>query len=219
MDLTAARREIATERLLLQAGDETLAEAVADFQIRNRRHFAPWDPPTAESFYTVAAQAERIRLGLRAFAEGAGFRYWLTLIPRRASTPDGPPRGRGSAWGGPAPLDEPTRVIGSVHFSQVARGAFHNCALGYALDEKSQGRGLMHEALSAAIEEMFSPRVNLHRIQAAYRPQNKRSAAVLARLGFRPEGLARDYLFIDGAWRDHQLTALTNPAFNEPPDW
>jgi ribosomal-protein-alanine N-acetyltransferase len=195
MDLTPARREIVTERLLLQAGDETLAEAVADFQLRNRRHFAPWDPPTAESFYTAAGQAERIRLGLKAFSEGAGFRYWLS------------------------PLDRPARLIGSVHFSQVARGAFHSCVLGYALDERLQGRGLMHEALGAAIDEMFSPRVNLHRIQAAYRPENKRSAAVLARLGFRVEGLAKDYLFIDGAWRDHQLTALTNPAFNEPPDW
>jgi ribosomal-protein-alanine N-acetyltransferase len=195
MDLTPARREIVTERLLLQAGDEGLAEAVADFYRRNRRHFAPWDPPTADAFYTAAGQADRIRLGLKAFAEGSAFRYWLS------------------------PLEDPGRIVGSVHFSQVARGAFHNCVLGYALDERSQGRGLMHEAVSAGIEEMFSPRVNLHRIQAAYRPENRRSGAVLARLGFRIEGLAKDYLFIDGAWRDHHLTALTNPAFNEPPDW
>lgn len=195
MDLTPARRELVTTRLLMQAGDEALAEAVAQFYERNRAHFARWDPPTVEAFYTAAGQAERIRLGLKAFAEGSAFRYWLS------------------------PLDEPGHVIGSVHFSQVARGAFHNCVLGYALDAQCQGRGLMHEAVSAGIEEMFSPRVNLHRIQAAYRPENKRSGAVLARLGFRHEGLARDYLFIDGAWRDHQLTALTNPDFSEPPDW
>jgi ribosomal-protein-alanine N-acetyltransferase len=195
MDLTPARREIATERLLLTAGDESMAEAVADFYSRNRRHFAPWDPPTPERFYTTAAQAERLRAGLRAFAEGAAFRYWLL------------------------PADTPARVIGSIHFSQVSRGAFHNAALGYALDQAQQGRGLMHEALSAAIEEMFSPRVNLHRLQAAYRPENRRSAAVLRRLGFRLEGLARDYLFIDGAWRDHQIAALTNPQFTEPVDW
>lgn len=195
MDLTPARREITTNRLLMRAGDEALADAVALFYQRNRSHFARWDPPTIEAFYTGAGQAERIRLGLKAFAEGSAFRYWLS------------------------PLGEPGHIVGSVHFSQVARGAFHNCVLGYALDEQCQGRGLMHEAASAGIEEMFSPRVNLHRIQAAYRPENKRSGAVLARLGFRPEGLARDYLFIDGAWRDHQLTALTNPDFSEPPDW
>jgi [ribosomal protein S5]-alanine N-acetyltransferase len=195
MDLTPARREIVTPRLLLQAGSEDLAEAAARFYQRNRAHFARWDPPTPAAFYTVAGQAERVRTGLKAFAEGAAFRYWLSL------------------------LDQPDELIGSVHFSQVARGAFHSCVLGYALDERCQGRGLMHEAVSAGIDEMFSPRVNLHRIQAAYRPENQRSGAVLARLGFRIEGLARDYLFIDGAWRDHQVTALINPAFSEPADW
>jgi ribosomal-protein-alanine N-acetyltransferase len=29
----------------------------------------------------------------------------------------------------------------------------------------------------------------------------------LRALGFTVEGYARDYLFIDGAWRDHVLTA------------
>jgi len=34
---------------------------------------------------------------------------------------------------------------------------------------------------------------------------------------FAREGLARDYLFIDGAWRDHVLTSLVNPDFD--PAW
>jgi ribosomal-protein-alanine N-acetyltransferase len=49
---------------------------------------------------------------------------------------------------------------------------------------------------------------------ANYRPENLRSARLLARLGFIQEGYARDYLFIDGAWRDHVLTARLNPAFD-----
>ena len=28
-----------------------------------------------------------------------------------------------------------------------------------------------------------------------------------------PEAVARAYLYIDGAWRDHRLFAITNPAF------
>jgi ribosomal-protein-alanine N-acetyltransferase len=77
----------------------------------------------------------------------------------------------------------------------------------------------MHEALVAALAEAFSPRVNLHRVQAAFRPENTRSGALLQRLGFRPIGLSSDYLFIDGAWRDHQLCALLNPAFHTPSGW
>ena len=40
-------------------------------------------------------------------------------------------------------------------------------------------------------------------------PHNKRSGDLLARLGFEKEGYAKDYLLIDGEWRDHVLTALT----------
>jgi len=64
---------------------------------------------------------------------------------------------------------------------------------------------------------MFSPRVQLHRIQAAHLQENTRSAAVLARLGFEREGLARRYLYIDGAWRDHVINALLNDTLDAPP--
>jgi ribosomal-protein-alanine N-acetyltransferase len=73
--------------------------------------------------------------------------------------------------------------------------------------------------LRAVITKAFAPAINLHRIQAAVRPNNARSLAVLQRLGFREEGLAQDYLFIDGAWRDHRLFAVTNPGFVPPDHW
>jgi ribosomal-protein-alanine N-acetyltransferase len=74
----------------------------------------------------------------------------------------------------------------------------------------------MSEALRAANAYVFGP-MRLHRIMANHRPENARSAKLLERLGFVREGLARDYLFIDGAWRDHVLMSLTNPAFD--PAW
>ncbi|KFN17466.1 hypothetical protein JM66_20365 [Aeromonas bestiarum] len=39
-----------------------------------------------------------------------------------------------------------------------------------------------------------------------------RSGALLERLGFEREGLARDYLMINGRWEDHVLTARLNPV-------
>jgi ribosomal-protein-alanine N-acetyltransferase len=71
----------------------------------------------------------------------------------------------------------------------------------------------MREALQATIEYVFDV-MRLHRVQANYVPENRRSAALLEHLGFVREGLARDYLFINGAWRDHVLTARLNPAFD-----
>ena len=184
-----------TARLRLVAADPRLGAALADFHGRNRAHLAPWDPPTEPGFFTEAVQSQRLRDAAAAFAAGTGFRYLLQ------------------------PIGDPSRVIGSVHFSNIVRGAFQSCRLGYALDQPCEGQALMTEALRCAIGEMFSPRINLHRIQAAFRPENWRSAEVLKRLGFKDEGLASDYLFIDGMWRVHRLSALLNKGFVEPKAW
>jgi ribosomal-protein-alanine N-acetyltransferase len=49
----------------------------------------------------------------------------------------------------------------------------------------------------------------LHRVEATVRPENAASRAVLAKVGFREEGLLKRYLEVDGAWRDHLLVAIT----------
>jgi len=199
-----ARYEITTRRLRLVAGDPGLAPAVCEFQRRNRAHFARWDPPTADTFYTIEAQSARVALGITAFQNDTAYRWWLIDATR---------------CGGARLPSSDVEVIGSLHFSQVSRGAFQSAMLGYAIDEAHVGQGLMSEAIAAGLEEMFSPRVNLHRVQAAYRPENQRSARVLERLGFHKEGLAPDYLFIDGAWRPHVIASLRNSAFIKPEGW
>ncbi len=109
--------------------------------------------------------------------------------------------------------EDPHRVIGRVNYTQIARGPFQSCMLGYAIDAGHEGRGLMREALEATIEHVFAV-LRLHRIQANYVPDNQRSGRLLERLGFVREGLAKNYLYINGAWRDHVLTARLNPAFD-----
>ena len=186
---------IDTPRLQLLATHPGLAEAVAAFYQRNAAHFATWDPPLPADHNTLPRVTESLHDGQRAFEAGQGHRWWLSL------------------------RESPGEVIGSVHLSNVVRGPFQSCNLGYALDASLQGFGLMHEALRAVLAEAFKLPLNLHRIQAAVRPENLRSLAVLQRLAFRDEGLARDYLFIDGAWRDHRLFAITHPGFVPPEHW
>jgi ribosomal-protein-alanine N-acetyltransferase len=192
-DEQGAALRLETPRLELLATDPTLAAQALAFFERNRSHFAPWDPPTPEGFFSLRSQTERLAKGQQQFAVGEAFRYWMRL------------------------RDDPSQIVGQIHFSSVVRGAFHSTLLGYGIDHGVEGRGLMREAVQAGIAEMFSPRVQLHRIQAAHLPENLRSAAVLARLGFEREGLARKYLYINGAWRDHVINALLNDELETLP--
>jgi [ribosomal protein S5]-alanine N-acetyltransferase len=193
--MCAAPLQITTERLDLVATEPSLAEQVAAFYQRNAAYFARWDPPLPPDHASVLRVRESLVEGEAAFEQGRSLRWWLQ------------PRGK------------PGWVIGSVHLSNIVRGPLQGCTLGYALDAQHTGRGLMHEALGAVIDAAFAPAINLHRIQAAVRPENGPSLGVVRRLGFAEEGLARDYLYIDGAWRDHRIFTLLNPRFVRPQSW
>ncbi|GGX43292.1 GNAT family N-acetyltransferase [Saccharospirillum salsuginis] len=103
-----------------------------------------------------------------------------------------------------------------IGLSNIVRGVFQAAHLGYRSHQDYQGQGYMIEALQSVIEHAFGP-LNLHRIMANYQPWNKASGHILGKLGFVEEGMAKDYLFIDGAWRDHILTALINPDWKPKP--
>ena len=101
---------------------------------------------------------------------------------------------------------EEQEIRGSMTLSNVVRGPFQACLLGYGIGASWHGRGLMHEALEATLAWAFGE-LDLHRVMANYLPLNERSARLLARLGFEREGYARAYLKIAGQWEDHVLTA------------
>jgi ribosomal-protein-alanine N-acetyltransferase len=63
-------------------------------------------------------------------------------------------------------------------------------------------------ALALGLDHCFGA-VGLHRVEATVRPENAASRQVLAKVGFREEGLLQRYLDVDRAWRDHLLVAIT----------
>lgn len=63
-------------------------------------------------------------------------------------------------------------------------------------------KGIMTEALSVIIPIAFDE-LNLHRLEANIMPSNQASIRVVEKLGFYQEGYSKEYLFINGSWRDH----------------
>ncbi|WP_158820342.1 GNAT family N-acetyltransferase [Granulicella sp. S156] len=104
-------------------------------------------------------------------------------------------------------------IVGIVNLNEIVRGAFHNAYLGYYAMAGKTGRGLMTEALFAVLSIVFTE-IKLHRVEANVQPENHPSIALVQRIGFRLEGFSPRYLFIDGAWRDHQRWAITAEEFS-----
>ena len=176
------------KRVLLRLAVADDVPSIVAFYRGSRRHLAPWEPTRAREFFTPAHWKRQVRRNRAEWRAGRSIRMFLFERER------------------------PGRVIGTVNFSNLVRGVFHACHLGYALDGASQGRGLMTEALELAIAHVFGE-LNFHRIMANYIPRNRRSARLLRRLGFRVEGRAKDYLLIAGRWEDHVLTSLIHGSW------
>jgi ribosomal-protein-alanine N-acetyltransferase len=98
-------------------------------------------------------------------------------------------------------------LLGGVTLSNVRRGVTQCCTLGYWIGAQFARKGYMTHAVKALVPFIFRT-LGLHRIEAACLTDNEASKNLLARTGFRQEGLARRYLLINGAWADHLLFAL-----------
>jgi RimJ/RimL family protein N-acetyltransferase len=82
------------------------------------------------------------------------------------------------------------------------------CGIGIAIGDRTNwGQGYGTEAAGLALAFAFDE-LNLHRVQATVFTYNERSIALFERLGFRREGVFREFLHRDGERYDMVLYGL-----------
>lgn len=174
-----------TDRLILKVLDRSYAGLVRDYYLRNQSFLEEWEPVKEEEFYTIEYQEEQLDQELIRIEDKSSLRLWIFK------------------------KNDESRIIGSVGFNNIIRGAFLSCHLGYKLDQDEINHGYMTEAIQEGIHIMFQE-FGLHRIEANIMPKNIRSLRVAEKLGFYNEGLAFKYLKINGKWEDHIHMVLLN---------
>ncbi len=101
------------------------------------------------------------------------------------------------------------QLVGHLNVGNIVRRAFCSGYVGYWVDSRVAGRGVIPTAMALAVDHAFGAG-GLHRVEVNIRPENKPSRRVVEKLGFREEAYHVRYMHIDGAWRDHIGYAMTS---------
>lgn len=176
---------IRTARLTISPIASGVGPALHHYFARNAANVMPWEPAHVPGYHDIEQWRDRARVFAAEDAEGTAIR----------------PTAR---------VRDLSEIVAVASFTNVTRGVFQACNLGFSVDTKHEEKGVMFEMLDTAIEHVFAVH-GLHRVMASYMPLIERSARLLDRLGFEREGFARSYLKIAGRWEDHVLTARINP--------
>jgi [ribosomal protein S5]-alanine N-acetyltransferase len=172
-----------TEYWRLYAVHPSFAAAYARFHARNREHLC--------MAMTQTPDAERAA-------------FWADELPRRHQAMR---NGQAVHLVGISRHSESNEIGCLNSYWGIEHGDFRACTISFMLDKTIEGRSLMYAACAPAVKEVMQ-RYKLHRIMATHLPENLRSAALLRRLGFVVEGYARDFVMINGRWRDNILLSL-----------
>jgi ribosomal-protein-alanine N-acetyltransferase len=155
-------------------------------RISDQQHLEPWEPGPGSGW------AERHKA-----------QHWFSLWRQlRAQTK------KGAVY--PLVIEVERAYAGQLTIGGVQRGALQSAWIGYWVASRVCGGGVATAAAALAVDWCFQS-LKLHRIEATARTENLASKAVLDSIGFREEGLIKDYLVVQGTWRDHLLFGLTAP--------
>ncbi len=156
------------------------APVLAELHRTHRAFLAPWEPARPEEYFTVQGQRAVIEGVLEQHVQGHTLPHLILN-------------------------DE--RVVGRITLSEIVRGAFLSCRLGYWVAPTDNGRGVATAAVGLMARVAFRE-LGLHRIEANTLLHNEASQKVLLRNGFTRFGMSPGYLKIAGQWQDHAMHQL-----------
>jgi ribosomal-protein-alanine N-acetyltransferase len=172
--------------------------AFADYRIwanlrdASRDFLVPWEPTWPDDSLTRSAYRDRVDRQVKEWRQDLGYAFHVF---RR----------------------DDDQLLGGINFSNVRRAAAQACNLGYWMGAAFAHQGLMTEALKLLLPHAFEG-LGLHRIDAACIPDNLPSRRLLLKFGFQEVGVAKGYLKINGAWRDHVLHCLRAEDLKKSPE-
>lgn len=169
--------------MLISLSSPSDARNLSAFYQKNKQHLQLWEPLRTHNYHSESQWHTR----LLALEENQSIGDAMLFV-----------------------ASQNNKVIATFALTNIVRGYFQACNMGFNVDVSFQGQGFMSRLCLHAIDYAFSS-LGLHRIMANYMPDNERCARLLDRLGFSKEGLAKQYLEINGKWQDHVLSALLNP--------
>ncbi len=199
-------RRLYGKRILLARLSARQAPQLERLLETNRRWLAPWMPILPEGFSETD-----VRRGIFLENQEAkrGTRLDLGIFLREPSSdapaPDDARKHSRRTSCGP--------LVGRIALHTVQWGIIRSAGVGYWIDQRLAGRGMMTEALATLVSFAFEE-VRLHRIWAGIQPKNLRSKLLVERLGFTREGLHRRELFIAGSWQDQIQYAMLEEEYD-----
>lgn len=115
----------------------------------------------------------------------------------------------------PFAIEYQGNYVGQLTIGNVIRGSLQGAYIGYWIDHRVAGKGIMPTAVAMALDFGLTT-AGLHRIEISIRPENAASIRVVEKLHMHLEGTRQRYLHIAGDWRDHLIFVVDKE--NSPRD-
>lgn len=111
---------------------------------------------------------------------------------------------KGVRWG--VQIKNKQNLIGTVGFHAIS-SKHRRAEIGYELNEENWGQGYAREAIGAVVRYGFE-QMKLNRIGAIVFLENQPSKDLLRKLGFKQEGVLRNYMIQNGVSYDTNVYSL-----------